>query len=197
MEKINKEREILLVLFKDILSMHNSRTLAKIIGISHPGAFKILKKLEGRDIVRSRKVGRASIYYLNFDNDIAKKEIELALLLETNKYKKWVEEFKQLKEISNFVVLFGSIIKNEREAKDIDLLIISKSKEFKEIKRIIEENNNLLNKRVHPIIQSEEDFIKDLLNKNKVTIEIIKTGIILYNPESMISILEKNEPSIK
>jgi len=186
---ISNERKILLLLFKNTLELFNSRVLAAKIGISHVGVFKIMKKLEEKDIVVSRMIGKARVYSINNRNPIARKEVELALMLESQNNLRWLEEFKDLKNIAESAILFGSILRNEKEARDIDLLIISEEKNFSAIKKFIESKNNVLNKKIHPIIQTKEDFNKDFMNKNKVTLEIIKTGVILFGQENINNLL--------
>ena len=70
-EKMNrpKHREkIIRTLFKNFFAEYNSRSLSKAIGITHAGTFKILKKLEKENIVKSRKIGKAVVYSLNMEN---------------------------------------------------------------------------------------------------------------------------------
>jgi len=186
---ISNERRLLLLLFKNPLELFNSRVLAGKIGISHVGAFKIMRKLEEKKMVVSRMVGKARVYLINKENFVARKEIELALMLEAQENNKWIEEFKDLRGVSDSVILFGSVLRNEKEAKDIDLLIISEKQSFSAIKHIIGSKNKILTKKIHPIIQTKEDFNKDFFNKNKVTLEIIKTGVILFGQENINNLI--------
>lgn len=191
MNKLNNEQKVISRLFKDFLTFYNSRTISKVIGISHPGAFKILKKLEKREIVKPKTIGKAVIYSLNFDNPVSKREVERILTIEAYNYKKWAEEFKELKDKAEFIILFGSIIRNEKEARDIDLLVVCDKSNVNYIKSLIGKKNNILNKKVHLLPQITEDFAKDLGNKNKVIIEIIKTGVVLFGQEKLIKHMEK------
>ena len=108
--ELTKEQEIIKVLFKDILAIYNSRSMSKVVGITHAGAFKILKRLERRGIVQARPIGKAITYSLNFNNPVTQKEIEMALVLEAQQYKRWVSEFKKLENKVDFAILFGSIL---------------------------------------------------------------------------------------
>lgn len=182
---MNPEQKILIRLLKD-KEEYNSRNISKLVGVSHVGAYKILKNLEKRKIVTSRQIGKAIIYSINKENSIALKEIELDLMLEAEEKQRWLEEFKALKSEAKFVILFGSAIRNEKEAKDIDLLVVAEKNNLKKIKNSLYEKNNLMIKKIHPIIQTENEFKQDLKNKNKVLLEIIKTGIILYGQNNFI-----------
>ena len=191
MEGLSKEQEILKILFKEFKERYNSRNLSKKINISHAGAFKLLKKLEERKIVLAKKIGKANIYSINLENNVAIKELELLLAIEAQNYQNWLEEFRELNEKSSLVILFGSIIRNEKEAKEIDLFVVSEKNKLPEIKKIIEDKNKLTAKKMHVIIQTKEDFIKDIKNKNKVSLEIIKTGIILFGNENLIKYMKE------
>ncbi len=187
--ELSKEQEILKILFKDILISYNSRSISKLIGISHPGAFKILKKLEKRDIVKPKTIGKAVIYSLNFKNPLTFKEIEIALIIESQNHQRWVEEFRQLEGKVKFLVLFGSILKNKKEARDIDLYVMADKKRYKEIRKIIDDKNTVLLKKVHLVYQTPQDFKADLNRRHPVTIEIIKTGIVLFGQDEFIKIV--------
>ena len=191
MNKLTKEQEIILRLFKDFLMPYNSRSISKFVGISHAGAFKIFKKLEKREIVKATQIGKANIYSLNSENPLTPREIEIALIIESQNHRKWLEEFKILKEKAIFVILFGSIIKNEKTARDIDLLVVADKTEFKNIKRIINQKNKLLNKKIHLIPQTLEDFKHDVLSRNKAIMDIIETGIVLFGQDKLREVLLK------
>ena len=95
-----------------------------------------------------------------------------------------------LRDISEFAVLFGSVIKDEKSAKDIDILIVADKKDFNKINNKIKDKNKILNKKIHLILQSPDEFKKDINNKNKVMLEIIKSGIVLFGQEKITKILE-------
>ncbi|MDD4878628.1 MAG: hypothetical protein PHO02_06370 [Candidatus Nanoarchaeia archaeon] len=184
MKHLSKEQEAVLLLFKDISAQHNSRSIGKAIGISHAGAFKIMRKLSGLGIMNGRRIGNAVVYSFDFGNPAAGKMIELALAMESLNYKRWLEEFKEIKVISLFVILFGSILVNEKEANDIDLLVVAKSRNFKQIQDIIEMRNKVSSKKIHLLLQSMQDFQKDAKLRNKAMASIIKSGVVLYGYEN-------------
>lgn len=181
--KLTKEQEIIKLMFKDFLTEYNSRNISSKVGLTHSGAFRALKKLEEKETVKPRRVGKAVIYSLNLENPLALREIETALTIESLKHRMWIEEFKKLGEKAKFVILFGSIIRNEKEARDIDIHVVADKKQYHEIKKIIEEINKILPKPIHLIFQTPTDFRIDIKKKYKVTIEIIKTGIVLLGQD--------------
>lgn len=181
--KLTKEQEIIKLMFKDFLTEYNSRSISPKVGLTHSGAFRALKKLEEKEIVKPRQVGKAVIYSLNLENPLTVKEIETALIIESLKHRMWIEEFKKLEGKVKSIVLFGSILRNEKEAKDIDLHVVADKKQYHEIKKIIKERNKILPKPIHFIFQTPADFKADIKRKYKVTIEIIKTGVILFGQD--------------
>lgn len=180
MNNLTTEQEAVLLLFKGISAQHNSRSIGKAIGISHPGAFKVMKKLSEAGIVKGARIGNTVVYSFDFENPAAAKLIELSLAMESLHYRRWIEEFKELKDIALFVVLFGSILIKEKEANDIDLLVVAEKKYFDKIQKVIEERNKVSSKRIHLLLQSPQDFEKDVKARNKAMVSIIKSGIVLY-----------------
>ena len=122
---------------------------------------------------------------MNLNNPVACKEIEMALTIEAQNYKRWLEEFRDLEDKAEFAILFGSILINEKHANDIDILVVSEPKNFKNIKKIINERKKVSNKRIHLILQNPKDFKRDIMEKNRATIEIIKRGIALFGQEKL------------
>lgn len=181
---LTKEQKIIKILFKDVLTIYNSRSISKIVGMTHAGAFKIFKRLEQRGIVISRPIGKAITYTLNLNNPIAQKEIEMALVLEAQQHTRWLSEFKKLEDKVQCVIIFGSILVNEKKAKDIDLLVVTNKENVDEVRAIIKERNEVAYKKIHPLLQLPKDFKEDIMSKNKVIIEIIKTGVVLFGQEN-------------
>jgi len=168
---------------------YNSRNLSKVVGISHPGMFKLLRRLKKEKILVSKRIGKAEIYSLNFENEIAIKKAAFALSLEGYSNMRWIEEFRMLEPYSEVTILFGSILRGG-ESKDIDLLVIANKEDFREIKEYIAKKNKVMTKRAHLLLQTEEEFIMDLRKKNKATIEIIK-GRVLFGQDKFVKLLKE------
>ena len=76
------EMDIILALVKSPEIVYNSHSLSKVVGITSMGTLKILKRLEQEAIVKARKVGKATIYRINFENVYAHRYLALLLLRE-------------------------------------------------------------------------------------------------------------------
>ena len=56
-----KERETVIILFKDYTTYYNANSISKVLGISHVGAQKILKRLLQENLVASKTIGKSII----------------------------------------------------------------------------------------------------------------------------------------
>ena len=191
----DKEGEILLVLFKDFTTWYNATSISKIVKITPRGSLKALNKLVKSGLITSKKFGKANQYNLNFNN-LSKKTIELLLLEESEKkHRRWVYEFEKI-EKTEIMILFGSVTRKNKDYRDVDLLLVIKEKNYKEIIDQISSKNKILIKPVHPIFQTIEDLRKNILKKDKVIIDALKTGIVLKGQKEIVEVIE-NVTSIK
>ena len=189
----NNEMLFVLSILKNPEAEYNANNIAKQIGISRMGALKIAKKLEKENVLLSRKLGNARFYKLNFESDYVKQYIIFLLKREVEQspdyIKVWINEIKKIKNADS-AILFGSVLAKEKEAKDIDILLITNKKKFSRLKKEIE-NINLINiKKLHPIYQSKEDFKKNIKEGDKVVLNSIK-GVVIFGEDKIINLIEK------
>lgn len=185
-----KERETLLILFKDFTIYYNANSISKVLNISHVGAQKIFKRLFQENLITNKTIGKSIIYKLNFDENYTAQLITFLLADEANNFKRWVEEFKELGKEERIVLLFGSTIKNYDHAKDIDLMIVIKDKELKEINIIIKKKEEILLKKLHVIKLTSQDVRDNLKKKDRAMIDIVKNAIILYGQDKYVELLK-------
>lgn len=182
-----KEKEITRILAKDFSTYYNARSLSKQVGMSHRGTLKGLKNLEKLGVLRGKTIGKAIIYKVAF-NEYATKLLPVFLFEEAqNKTPRWVEEFKEFKE-ANALILFGSVLRGKGH-NDIDLMIISKTKNFKTLEQKIDEKNKILSKPIHPVWQTIEDLERNIKKPDKIVLEILKTGVVLKGQELITKVL--------
>src|SRR3989344_7262799 len=132
-----KEREIVLILFKDYTTFYNANSISKVLNISHVGAQKIFKRLLHENLVISKTIGKSITYKLNFDEPYVSLLTSFLLADEANNFKRWKEEFKGLFKKERIVLLFGSAIKDYAHAHDIDVMVVLRNKDVKEINEIL------------------------------------------------------------
>ena len=185
-----KEREILLILFKDFANFYNANSISKIIKTSHVGAQKIFKRLLNENLVISKTIGKSITYKLNFNENYVSQLIAFLLADEANNFKRWKEEFKGLFAEGRIIILFGSTVKDYAHANDIDVMIVIENKEIKEINNILKEKEEILPKRIHAIKLTSQDLSNNIKNKNKAIIDLVKNGIVLYGQEEYVEIVK-------
>ncbi|OGJ20652.1 hypothetical protein A3K73_05760 [Candidatus Pacearchaeota archaeon RBG_13_36_9] len=185
-----KESEAMLKLFKDFNSDYNANSLSKEIKVTPRGALKILKNLEADNLVRGRKLGRAVFYKLNLDDSYVCKIIETLLIAEARKKAgRWLEEFKGVFKDAEIIIIFGSIIRNPKEANDIDVLFVLKENKYRNIADFIREKNKIMFKKIHSIPQTMKDLNESLKN-NKAIQDAVRTGYVLHGQDELIEVMK-------
>ena len=187
-----KEMELILTIFKNPKQIYNANSISSKISITSMGALKIMKRLEKQGILISKSMGKAVFYKINFENDYAKDYIFFLLKREaehTSPYiKRWLNELKKIKN-ADIIILFGSVLKKENRAYDIDVLIVTKQKNFNNLKKEIEGLNKLNEKKLHPIYQTIADLMDNIKKENKIILNAIN-GIIIKGNKNIIKILK-------
>lgn len=186
------EARVVEFLHRNFSSKYNINQIARELNLSPMGSYKILKKLEKDSILIPEKIGNAIFYKINFDSD---KAIELCKFVLTERkltpyIKTWIEDLQPLKKLSQLAILFGSILVKDKKARDIDLLIIFRKKDFKEIQKKITEINSIRTAKIHDIVQTKEDFIKNIKNRDKVVLVAVQKGIILWGRELLTEVIK-------
>lgn len=185
-----KEREAMLILFKDFTTFYNANSISKILGISHVGAQKIFKRLLNENLLTSKKIGKSITYKLKLEDDYVRKLIAFLLTDEANNFKRWKEEFKELFKKDRIVMMFGSAIKNYAKARDIDVMMVIDKKDVKEVNNILKEKEEILPKNLHAIKLTYNDLLKNLKKKDKAVIDIVKNAIIIYGQDKYVEIVK-------
>ncbi len=185
-----KERETLLILFKDFTSFYNANSISKVLNISHVGAQKIFKRFLQENLVISKTIGKSITYKLNFNEVYVSQLIAFLLADEANNFKRWKEEFKNLFKKDRIVMLFGSAIKDYANARDIDLMIVLENKDVREVNEILKKKEEILPKKLHTIKLKHHDLLENLKKKDKAFVDIIKNAIILYGQDKYVVALK-------
>jgi len=185
-----KEKQAMIILFKDFTNYHNANSLSKTLGITRIGAMKLLKKLLKENILSSKTIGKSIIYKLNLEEDYNRHLITFILADEANNFKRWKEEFKDFSNGETVVLLYGSTIRNYNVANDIDLMLIIKKEQYSRSREIINEIQEILPKKIHSIELTAEDFLKNIKEKKRPLIDTIKNAIILYGQAKYVDIMK-------
>jgi len=193
METAKSNSKILKMLLKDFSVKHTITSIAKEIGMTRVGIWKVLKKLETEKLIFLSPVGtgRTSVYNinLNWDNPIVEKTLSLALTEDAIKNRRWVDNFIELEEKVNFLIIYGSIIHSLKEVNDIDILGITNKNKFMEIEESIKKIQKTQIKKIHILNFTEAEFKQELEKSNKAFIDAVKKGIVLFGQERFIKFI--------
>lgn len=192
----SSSKKILLHLLKDFSNVHIITTLAKELGLTRVGIWKALKKLEENKYIIVKTVGKGktntSLISLNWSNPLVEKTLSLYLTEEAIKQRRWQVNFSELEEIVDFLILYGSILYSPKQANDIDIIgVVAGSKRFIKTDKIITKVEKIQYKKIHSIFFGPEELKKELLKPNKVFIEAIKKGTILFGQEKFIKFMKE------
>lgn len=197
MAKLDKASgECLKIILKDFSRKHTITSLSKEIGNTRMGVWKTLKKLQIDKLILLMPVGKGktSTYLakLNWKNPLVEKTLNLLLTEESLKYPRWLANFSELEEKTDFLILYGSILHSPKEAGDIDLLgVIFNEEKFKDIPKIIDKIQQTQIKKIHSINLTEKELKEEIISqKNPAFIDAIKKGVILYGQEKFIKFVK-------
>ncbi|MBS3064840.1 MAG: hypothetical protein J4472_03425 [DPANN group archaeon] len=189
----NNEMYFILSIFKNPEKEYNANSIAKQIGISSMGALKIAKKLEKENIIISRKLGKAKFFKINFNNNYVKQYLGFLLKREAEQassyVKVWIREIRKLKS-ADVAILFGSVLQKQKDAGDVDVLLITNQKKFTKLKKEIESLDIINVKKLHPLYQTKEDVVKNVKKEDKPLLNAIK-GIVVLGDDVIIKLFEK------
>ncbi len=183
------EQKVLSFLVRNVAEKQSINQLAKRIGITAAGAFKLLKRLEHKDVVKPERLGNAVFYTLNFVSDLARKKAELALFEEIQQpyARAQVKDLERLKPFVEAAILFGSVLEKGERAEDIDILVIVAEKKYRAFTNALDELQRLKPKRIQVVLQTFGDFVKNLKKQDPVVQSALKTGKVLWGQETVVN----------
>ena len=62
--------------------------------------------------------------------------------------------------------------------------------EFKDVRDILKEKQEVLPKKIHSIELTANDLLKNIKQKNKSVIDIIKNAVILYGQDKYVDVMK-------
>ena len=190
-ELTRKEQEALLIIYKDVTNFYNANSLSKELEITQVGTMKLLKRFEKNNILLSKRIGKSIVYKINIEEEFVQKLIAFALINEASKYQRWKDEFKSLRKKDRILLFYGSAPRNYSNAKDIDIFIVVNKEEFHDVNKKLEEIQSILPKKIHAIKATKEDLVKNIKEKNKSMVEILKTAIVLYGYDKYMEVVNE------
>ncbi len=193
--KFKTQDIIMKYLFKNILGKITITQLSKETKLSRVGVWKTIKKMQSEKLINLSKVGsgKTSTYIisLNWDNILIEKKLSLSLTEDALKNERWLNNFAELKDKVEFLILYGSILHSPKEANDIDIMgVISDKKEFVNAEKIILKTQKTQLKKIHSLFFTKQELEEEINKSNKAFIDAIKKGIILFGQDKFIKFIK-------
>ncbi len=188
----NNEKRILRFLLAHFNSDYSINEIAKKCSLAPNGAYEILKKFEEKEILLPKKIANSKSYKINFNSRETNKLLELALIpnYRESKIKYRYNDLKPLENITNLCILFGSYITKKEKPNDIDILFVIKKSNYKKYSETLGKVKIILPLKLHDVIQTKEDLTKNIKKEEKLIIEAISEGIVLWGHEFLIEVIK-------
>lgn len=196
MEKNKTNTKILKVLLKQFTTKWTITSLANELNISRVGIWKALKKLEAERLILLFHIGggKTNIFNinLNWENPILEKNLSLILTEDAFKKQRWLNDFKELEDKLEFLILYGSILHFPKEANDIDILgVVSDKNDFLSIEETVKKIQKTQIKKIHSENLTQIEFKEEIRKPNKIFIDAIKKGIVIFGQEKFIKFIKE------
>jgi predicted nucleotidyltransferase len=182
------EARVINFLLRNFSKNYNINQIARELELSPRGAYQILKKLKLQKILSSQKIGNNIIYTVNFEGDITLDVCQFVLAeKETTPYiQTWINDLQPLKKLTEMAILFGSILTKEKQAGDVDVLLVFEKENFLKVQEQIKKINHIKSKKIHAIIQTKEDLFSNIKKRDPAVLEEIRVGLILWGRNILV-----------
>lgn len=185
------EKKVLRFLLANFDSDYSINEISKHCSLSPNGAYEMLKKFEKKGVLMHKQIANARSYKINFSNLEAEKTLELSLMpdYQKPKIKYRHADLKDLEKISKLCIIFGSYL-TKKEPNDIDILFVIKKADYKKYSELLEKIKQSIPFKVHDIIQTKEDLIKNIKKQDKIIKEILANGTVLWGHGFFIEVIK-------
>ncbi|MCH8003738.1 MAG: nucleotidyltransferase domain-containing protein [Nanoarchaeota archaeon] len=164
---------VLKVFLDDPLKGFRLREIARILKLGLPSVSRYIKELEKAKLIIKKVIYANKLWFGNKESRLFKiyKKFETIISIEQSELIQYLDEKLNLPTI----VLYGShALGDDRKESDIDLFIITSSKENLKI----EQFEKTLGKKLHLFIHTEDEFKKIKINNKELTNNVLN-GIVL------------------
>ncbi len=173
-------------------SDYSINEIAKKCGLAPNGAYEILKKFEEKEILLPKKIANSKSYKINFNSIETNKLLELVLIPDyrESKIKYRYNDLKPLENMTKLCIIFGSYITKKEKPNDIDILFVIKKSDYKKYSEVLEKTKRIFPLKLHDVIQTKEDLTKNIKKEEKLIMEAMSEGIVLWGHESFIEVIK-------
>ncbi len=188
-------KKALKIIFTDFLNSYNSYNLRKKLGISGVGSLKLLRSLKEKGILVSEKMGNAVFYKPDLKKEYVLKLLELILLDHTGLssfVKGWIYDLRSFATSAKAIFLFGSVLKKEKNARDVDVCFVLKStRDYDRLQSAVNEMNRRNRQKIHPLYLREGDLEKKLKEKDAPLVDMVRTCVVVHGEELFVRVLKR------
>ena len=188
-------KKVLLHLLKDYSNTHTVTSLAKELGISRVGMWKMLKRLGKNKYLLLTAVGTgktsAAVITLNWEHPLLEKTLSFYLTEEALKQRRWQVNFIGLEQLNLFVIMYGSILNHPQQANDIDILGVANKNNFVKVQKVIDQVQKIQSKKIHSINFTVNELKLELKKSNLAIRGAIRTGVVLFGQENFIKFMKE------
>lgn len=187
----DNEKKVLRLLSTAFDEDYSINNIAKRCGLSPNGAAKILNKFEKEGILKPKNIANIKSYKINFENKKTLIILELILMPKLGGRLKYrLDDLKELKEITKVCILFGSYINMNKKPNDLDILFVLDKNNFEKYKKKLSHLRETIPAKIHDVLQTEEDFKDNIIKKDKIILDILRTGIILWGQKTIVEVIK-------
>ncbi|MFH1409707.1 MAG: hypothetical protein ABIH34_07385 [Nanoarchaeota archaeon] len=157
--------------------------------------FKIIKNLGHDGFISATPLGEgrtnARIIKLNWQHPLQENVLSLFLASEANEQERWQTMFKALESLTDFCILFGSVLRDPKHANDIDIMcVVSKKERFTLLDKTLLQIQRTQLKKIHGILLTEKELMNELQNGNRAYIDSIRQGAVLSGFGTFIAFIK-------
>lgn len=176
--KIDNLLKVVEVLSADPYSGYNINQVSRLSGVDVATTYRMLKEMEGKNEVAKVQRGNNFFYRLNLKNTSTLKYCELSSIERRKRFlsKKpgIYGKVSKLGGSADCMILFGSYAREEKNPRDVDILLLFKTKP--DIGNV---EKSLRGTKISPLYMEFGEFKDKLAGKDKVLLSIIREGIVL------------------
>ncbi len=186
------EKVVLRYLLVNLNKDASINKISKECKLSPNGAYKILKKFEKEEILIQKKIANLISFKLNLKETKTKKILELVFMDKLEgKIKYRYNDLKPLEKITSLCIIFGSYITKKDKPNDIDILFVIKKNNYTQYNLILDKVRIITPYKIHDVIQTKEDLIKNIKEESNLIYKILSEGIVLWGEDFLIEVIER------
>lgn len=189
----NNEKCVLRLLAANVGKDTSMNDIGRGCSVSPAGAHKILTKLEKEGILKAKQIANIKSYSLDFSSEKTQRVLELAFMPDAleARVKLRADDLAPLKKATKACILFGSYITPKKTPGDLDVLFVLEKTSFEQYKKALAKAQDITPVKIQDVVQTSEDFEKNLKKQDPIIIAAIRTGIVLWGFDLLVQIIRK------